>query len=74
MWLESSFKKIVVGCDSEKELIELDEHAIREGIISALIKDSGLTEFHGVPTYTALAIGPDSGELINKVTGHLKLL
>lgn len=37
------------------------------------ITDVGRTEFNGVPTITALAIGPNKSEDIDKITGHLKL-
>lgn len=39
-----------------------------------LVKQYGFTEFHSVPTYTALAIGPAESEKIDEITGHLKLL
>jgi hypothetical protein len=35
---------------------------------TALIQDAGLTEFGGVPTYTALAIGPDEDAKIDELT------
>ena len=73
-WLEGIFTKIVVGCDSEEELLELHKQAEEAGIKNALIQDAGKTEFHGKPTYTALGIGPDYSEKIDKITGHLKLL
>jgi PTH2 family peptidyl-tRNA hydrolase len=73
-WLTGKFTKIVVGCDSEDELLELYEKAKKAQLNCALIQDSGATEFHGKPTYTALAIGPDDLEVIDKITGHLKLL
>lgn len=73
-WLEGSFAKIVVSCDNEEELKELQEKAIAAGMLNALITDSGATEFHGVPTNTCLAIGPDNSETLNKITRHLKLL
>jgi len=73
-WINGIFTKVVVGCDSEEELLVLQSSANIYKIRNAIIQDSGLTEFHGVPTYTALAIGPDENEKIDKVTGHLKLL
>ena len=73
-WLNGPFVKIVVGCDSEEHLLLLHVQAFEKGIRSAIIQDAGRTEFHGKPTYTALAIGPDDPEKIDSITGHLKLL
>ena len=73
-WLEGSFAKIVVSCNSEEELLELQKQAKEANILNALITDAGATEFNGVPTVTCLAIGPHSSEEINKITGNLKLL
>ena len=72
-WLNGVFTKICVSVDSEQELLDLYE-SIPEGIPSVLIKDSGLTEFGGVPTYTCVGIGPYTSEEIDQFTGHLKLL
>lgn len=73
-WILDLFTKIVVGVDTEEELIELQKKADEAGIANVLIEDSGLTEFHGVKTKTVLAIGPDTAEKIDKITSHLKLL
>lgn len=73
-WLKGSFTKIVVGVDSESELRKLCNTAASLGMLCSLIKDAGRTEFHGKPTYTAVAIGPDIEEKIDAITGHLKLL
>ena len=74
-WLNGPFTKICVGVDSEEELIEIFEKAVAAGIINcSLINDRGLTEFNGVPTKTCAAIGPADPELIDTITGHLKLL
>lgn len=43
------------------------------GILSALICDSGLTEFHGQPTYTCLAFEPALPEKVDPITGELPL-
>ena len=73
-WIDGLFTKIVVGCDSLEEMLELQQKAKESFIINAIIQDSGKTEFHGKPTYTALAIGPDDPKRIDEITGHLKLL
>jgi PTH2 family peptidyl-tRNA hydrolase len=73
-WLCGRFKKICVSVDSEGELLELHKKALDAELITALIQDAGLTEFGGVPTYTALAIGPDAGDKVDQLTGHLALL
>ena len=73
-WFRSSFKKVVVGVDSEEELIRLATLAQMHNLPAALITDSGLTEFHGEPTVTCLAIGPAEESKIDAITGDLKLL
>lgn len=73
-WLTGKFKKIAVSVNSEQELLELYKKAQDAGLVSALIQDSGLTEFGGIPTYTSVAIGPDKSENIDPLTQHLSLL
>lgn len=73
-WLSEHFTKICVSCSSEKELIDLYHEALAANIPCSLIKDSGFTEFNGVPTYTAVAIGPDYPSVIDPITKHLPLL
>jgi PTH2 family peptidyl-tRNA hydrolase len=73
-WLEGAFTKIVAGCGSEAELRALHESAKAAGLPTALIEDNGATEFHGVKTPTAVAIGPHEASRIDAITGHLKLL
>ena len=73
-WIEGSFTKICVSCNSEEELIVLEKRASDAGLRFCLIEDSGKTEFNGVKTYTALAIGPNLSEDIDKITGDLELL
>ena len=72
-WLNESFSKITLQVNSEQELLDIAALAIENGLNVDLIKDSGKTEFHGNPTYTCLAIGPDYSEKIDKVTGNLQL-
>lgn len=73
-WLNGKFTKVVVSVDSDEELLELNKALDETVIPHALITDSGLTEFHGVPTNTCLGIGPYEAEEIDKFTGNLPLL
>lgn len=73
-WLLGRFKKICVAVNSEAELLALYQKSQAAGLIAALIQDAGLTEFGGVPTYTALAVGPDTEERVDSITGTLPLL
>ena len=73
-WLEGRFAKISLGVDSEAELIAIFDHAKKIGLPCSLIRDAGLTEFAGVPTLTAVAVGPALNETVDLVTIHLKLL
>ncbi|WP_440059031.1 peptidyl-tRNA hydrolase Pth2 [Thermogladius sp. 4427co] len=72
-WWDSGQKKIVVKVGSERELLDLYEKARSMELPASIVRDAGLTE---VPpgTLTAVAIGPAPSDLIDKLTGGLKLL
>lgn len=72
-WVTGRFKKICVYVNSEQELLDIYNTAREAGLISSLIKDAGLTEFNGVATLTAVAVGPDREDRIDAVTKHLPL-
>jgi peptidyl-tRNA hydrolase, PTH2 family len=67
------FKKVVLQVSSEEELVRIYDQAKQAGIVAHLIIDHGLTEFAGVPTKTAVAIGPDDDQKIDPITGGLQL-
>lgn len=73
-WLTGVFKKVCVYVQSEEELDAIYKQAVDAGLPVKMIVDSGLTMFHGVPTKTCLAIGPEEEDKIDAITGHLKLL
>lgn len=73
-WLRGPFTKICVYVNSEEEFFEIERKAIEAGLLVSAIQDSGRTEFNGVPTWTALAIGPDIDENLKPITGKLNLL
>lgn len=73
-WLSGNFTKIAVGVDSYSELMEVVSKAQDANLITSVIEDSGLTEFHNVPTVTAAAVGPATEDELKNITGDLKLL
>lgn len=73
-YIKGAFKKVVVYVNTEQELLSLYEEAGKNGIHRALITDSGLTCFNGVPTNTVVALGPWESQELNKITGKLPLL
>jgi PTH2 family peptidyl-tRNA hydrolase len=72
-WITGSFAKICLRVDSEQELLDLYHQALEAGLVASLVTDRGLTEFKGVPTNTAIAIGPDYASKIDVITSSLKL-
>lgn len=73
-WLyNGKFTKITVKVDSEQALTDIYNKAKAAGLEVHMITDSGLTVFHGVPTKTCIAIGPDRPEKIDPITEGLGL-
>jgi PTH2 family peptidyl-tRNA hydrolase len=73
-WLDGSFTKICVRVDSEEDLLGIVQKSQEASVLVYLCVDAGRTEFHGVPTPTCCAVGPDFPNRIDPITGHLKLL
>ena len=72
-WKNQGMKKVVLSVKDEKELLKLRQQADDAGLAVAIIADAGRTEL-APGTVTAVGIGPDVEEKIDKVTGHLKLI
>lgn len=72
-WCAGKFTKVCCKLYSEAEMLELHEKASAAGLESQVIWDEGLTEFGGVKTLTAMAIGPDWDYNLDPVTGDLEL-
>jgi PTH2 family peptidyl-tRNA hydrolase len=72
-WLEEGAKKVVLKVSSEEELLKLYRKAKKEKLPCEIIADRGLTQLKP-GTFTALAIGPEKDERVDKITGDLKLL
>ncbi|XP_018347948.1 PREDICTED: peptidyl-tRNA hydrolase 2, mitochondrial [Trachymyrmex septentrionalis] len=72
-WLRCGQPKIVVKIPNEKELLILADKAERADLITAIIKDAGITQLKP-GTITVLGIGPGSNETIDSLTLGLKLL
>ena len=72
-WENEGQKKVVVKVANEKEMYELYETAKKAKLPCYLVQDAGLTELEPGAT-TALGIGPAPNELVDKITGKLKLL
>ncbi len=73
-WLDGRFTKVCVYVESEDALLAIHQRAREAGIMTALIVDSGRTEFAGVPTKTVVAVGPDWSDAVDAITGELSLL
>lgn len=72
-WIEGKATKTTVYVETELGLFNLQKRCQEENIPHALIQDSGMTEFKGELAFTALGIGPDDPDKIDKVTGELPL-
>ncbi len=72
-WVKGNFRKVVCQVNSLEDLMKVQQAADDSGIINRLVYDAGLTEFGGLETVTALAIGPDLDDNIDPVTKDLRL-
>ena len=72
-WFAYGCAKVCVYVDSEDALLDIAQKAKGKGIIASVITDAGMTEFHGVPTKTCLALEPLPADIADELTGELPL-
>jgi PTH2 family peptidyl-tRNA hydrolase len=72
-WERQGQAKVALQVKSEEELGTLQATAISLGIVAEVIADAGRTQIAS-GSHTVLGIGPAPKSVIDKVTGHLKLL
>ena len=65
--------KICVKCTSLQQLKEIQQQADEYKIPTVLVHDAGRTQVKP-GTATVLCVGPHKVDIVDKVTGHLKLL
>ncbi|CAH2222152.1 peptidyl-tRNA hydrolase 2, mitochondrial [Pelobates cultripes] len=71
-WEYCGQPKVVVRAPDEEGLIELLTQAKELGLTISLIQDAGRTQI-APGSRTVLGVGPGPADLVDKVTGHLKL-
>ncbi|MDG6928541.1 MAG: peptidyl-tRNA hydrolase [Nitrososphaerota archaeon] len=72
-WTREGQAKIVVRGGTEREMYELKERAEELGLPTAVIVDRGLTQVEP-NTLTCLGVGPGPADVVDRVTGGLRLL
>ncbi len=73
IWEDTAYAKVVCKVNSLEELLELKQKAIENKVPYFLVVDAGRTQLPSSTT-TVLGLGPDEDEIIDKITGDLKLL
>lgn len=72
-WLKEGQKKIVLKVSSIDELLSIFNKLTEAKIPTVLIRDAGLTQLPP-DTITCIGAGPVPAPIIDRITGHLKLL
>ncbi|KAJ8711484.1 hypothetical protein PYW07_008726 [Mythimna separata] len=73
IWQYHGQAKVALKTDSMEEINQICDNAKKMGLITSLIRDAGRTQI-APNSITVLGIGPAPKGVIDKVTGHLKLL
>jgi PTH2 family peptidyl-tRNA hydrolase len=73
LWKMEGAKKVVLKAANLEELKKYEQQAKRARLVTAIISDAGKTVLKPGTT-TCLAIGPYLESVIDKITGHLKIM
>jgi len=71
-WEVGGQQKVTVKAESEEDLLVLMAQARSLGLVTAIIADAGRTQI-APGSKTVLAVGPGLADLVDQVTGSLKL-
>ncbi|XP_074642776.1 peptidyl-tRNA hydrolase 2, mitochondrial-like isoform X2 [Tubulanus polymorphus] len=71
-WEVHGQPKVVLKTDTESALLSLAKEARKLGLSATVISDAGRTQI-APGSKTVLGIGPGPNDMIDKVSGHLKL-
>lgn len=71
-WKYCGQPKVVVKTESEDSILQLSREASKVGLNACLISDAGRTQI-APGSKTVLGVGPGPANLVDQVTGHLKL-
>ncbi len=72
-WRSEGMAKVVLKVKDEKELLQMNQLAKDEGLVTAMITDAGKTVV-APGTRTCVGIGPEDEDKLDKLFGELKLL
>ena len=72
LWLLTGQRKVVVKTEDESSVRQVQNSARRLGLLTSTVHDAGHTQ---VPSgsLTVVGVGPGPADLVDQVTGHLKL-
>ncbi|KAL3270692.1 hypothetical protein HHI36_021220 [Cryptolaemus montrouzieri] len=72
-WMQNGTAKIAVKVESEEELLDLEKKAKNLKVLTRIVRDAGHTQVAPM-SRTVLSLGPAPKRVLDKITGHLKLL
>ncbi|ELT97953.1 hypothetical protein CAPTEDRAFT_184538 [Capitella teleta] len=72
-WRQNGQPKVVVKAPDEASLLQLAEHGRGIGVTVSMVRDAGRTQI-APNSLTVIGVGPGPCEVVDAVTGHLKLL